>query len=66
MPTNVQCPECEKEVQLTDDGECPNCHLNVARVLAHDRHERALQKMREKRKADEKPPKKEGFFDSFF
>jgi predicted amidophosphoribosyltransferase len=58
MPTNVTCPECDKEVTLTPEGACPNCGLDVAKVLSHDRHERAMEKMRRKRE-EEKPKKKD-------
>lgn len=65
MSTSVQCPECDKEVTLNDKGECPNCGLNVSRVLAHDRHERALEKMRKKRNP-EKEPDSDSFLGGFF
>lgn len=70
MPNvNVTCPECGKEVELKENGECPSCGLDVARVLAHDRHERALEKIRKARRADEpapEPARKKGVFEGWF
>lgn len=52
--------ECTTEFELDEngDGSCPNCGLNMGAVLNRDRHERALQKLRDARKPADPPQKK--------
>lgn len=55
----VICPECDKEVDLSqNDGVCQNCNLDVGQIVETDRHQRALQKYRERRESED-PNKKD-------
>jgi len=53
----VLCPECDEEVDVDEEDECSSCGLNVKLVMDKDRYERALQRLRERREA-ENPDKK--------
>lgn len=64
----VICPECDQaDVEITreegdDEGTCPNCGLNVGRVLTKNRYDKALGKLREEEEKAKKPKKKDGGF----
>lgn len=55
----VTCLDCNHEFELDTEGqgECPECNLDMGALLNRDRHERALQKLREARER-EQPKKK--------
>jgi len=53
----VLCPECDEEVDVDEEDECSSCGLNVKIVMDKDRYDRALQRLRERREA-ENPDKK--------
>lgn len=50
----TQCPECDADVTVKVDeegdyeGTCPNCHLNVGRVLTKRRYEKAAARLTER------------------
>ena len=63
----VVCPECDQaDVEITrdsdgdDEGTCPNCGLNVGRVLTKRRYDRALDKVKRDEEEGTKPKKKSG------
>lgn len=55
----VQCPECETDVELSEEGEgmCSNCNLNVGAVYQRARHIRATNKLLEGSQTDKKKAK---------
>ncbi len=57
----VKCPECDKDVKLTDgEGTCANCGLDVGWVVEKARRERAVRRLLE----PETPPRKrKGFLE---
>lgn len=53
----VICPECEKEVELSDgEGVCGNCGLDVGWVMEKRRRDKAVKKL-EEREEKESPTK---------
>lgn len=57
----VQCPECDGDVPIDERDDCPQCGLNVQKILDKDRYDRAYDRLKKKREEEEgKPNKKKG------
>lgn len=62
----VVCPACNTETELTFDeeldltGRCGECGINLGAIFNRDRHEQALNKLREGREPNTPPRKKKG------
>lgn len=61
----LTCLDCDKEFDANEhDGVCPHCDLDNDAVLEKDRHQRALDKLKQKRQEESQPKKRRsGLFD---
>lgn len=62
----VVCPDCGKEVVITEEGYCPECDypfgFHEARRRVRAVEERERQKAEEEAKKNEPPKRKKGMF----